>query len=280
MKIAVCQVRSHFDVEKNTETVCRIVDEEKADLYLFPELFLSGYGNTDITANGMKDAIGTISISCGNHGCAVAVGTPRFDGEVLRNSLAFVTPGKTTFYDKIHTANFGPYDESAYAPGNEPVMVEWAGMRFGLLICYDLLFPELCRYYAAHGADAVLMASASAESSERTMRTMLPARSLENTMYTVFCNNIGPGASGRFFGGSSVYSPLGEPMATTNDDERILVAKIDKETVISARRDRPHLRDRRNDIDWSARRARIVPDIVSSFGVYGVLAAKRPPDIV
>lgn len=245
VRVAVCQMTSRNDIRANLEKIEDTVRSVGADLYVFPEMFLTCYGARIPDSDTLDEALGRLCMLSKDTDSAFAVGMPRRDNGLVFNSMVFVTPERIRTYDKIHLANFGDYDESAFSPGKEPVIVEWKGMRFGLLICYDLLFPELSRYYAVNGADAILMASASATSSEHVMKTMLPARSLENTVYLVFCNNIGKFGNGLFFGGSSVYSPTGEIIAETSSEEGIIVVDLKPEIIQSAREKRPHLRDRR-----------------------------------
>ena len=119
------------------------------------------------------------------------------------------------------------------------------------LICYDAMFPEIHRYYATHGADAVLMPSASAEKSEYAMRTVVPARCFENTVYTLFCNNTGTGPAGRYYGGSCVFSPLGKPLVSAGTGSEVVTATLSAAEIESARKVRTHLADLRSDIDWN-----------------------------
>lgn len=248
VKVTVCQAESLHDAGANLQKIRRIMDSSEGDIFLFPEMFLTGYGSDIPDETVLDNAVKELQSLCREHDSAIAMGMPIRRNGGIYNTLVFITPEKTQTYEKMHLANFGKYDESMFSPGDHPVMVEWKGMRFGLIICYDIFFPELSRYYAVNGADAILMASASAEQSERVMRTMLPARALENTAYMVFCNNIGEFNDTRFFGGSSIYLPTGETAAGAASKEEILTVDIDPEIIRSAREKRPHLRDRRADI--------------------------------
>ena len=248
VKVTVCQAESLHDAGANLQKIRRIMDSSEGGIFLFPEMFLTGYGSDIPDETVLDNAVKELQSLCREHDSAIAMGMPIRRNGGIYNTLVFITPEKTQTYEKMHLANFGKYDESTFSPGDHPVMVEWKGMRFGLIICYDIFFPELSRYYAVSGADAILMASASAEQSEMVMRTMLPARALENTAYMVFCNNIGEFNDTRFFGGSSVYLPTGETVAGAASKEEILTVDIDPEIIRSAREKRPHLRDRRADI--------------------------------
>lgn len=248
VRAVLCQVRSAHSVRENLEKIGDTVRSVKGDIYLFPEMFLSGYGAEIPDDTVLDDALRELRSLSEETDSAIAVGMPRREDGKVFNSLPFVTPYNTRIYDKIHLANFGKYDESVFSPGGRPVIAEWKGMKFGLLVCYDIFFPELSRYYAVNGADAVLMASASATTSKQAMETMLPARSLENTVYTVFCNNIGPFGNGEFYGGSSVYSPSGRLLTGSSSGEEVTAADLDPDLISIARKERPHLRDRRTGI--------------------------------
>ncbi len=245
VRVVVCQVRSAHTVQENLKKIQNTVCSMNGDIYLFPEMFLSGYGAEipdDTTLENAHKELRSLSEKTNS---ALVIGMPRREGGKVFNSLSFITPEKTQTYDKIHLANFGKYDESIFSPGDHPVLVEWRGMKFGLLICYDIFFPELSRYYAVNGADVILMASASATTSKQAIETMLPARSLENTVYVVFCNNIGPFNEGEFFGGSSIYLPSGEVQIKTSSEEEVITADLNHDEIDHTRKKRPHLRDRR-----------------------------------
>ncbi len=210
VSLAICQCATSDDVCQNIETVKEAVGSVKADMYLFPELFVTGYGCRVFDAGSVSKAAEDISRLSQEKGVAIAVGMPAEENGRTYNSLVFFTPGLVKRYDKLYLANFAPYDEGVFEPGSRPVMAEWKGVKIGLEVCYDVMFPEIHRHYAVNGADLVLVASASAEKSRYAMETVVPARSFENTVYTAFCNNIGQGPAGPFYGGSAIFSPLGQ----------------------------------------------------------------------
>lgn len=251
MRIALCQLLSVDDIVKNLEHMESAIVQNDADLYLFPEMFLTRYGNPGIDKEDQDNAIEWMKTICSERNVAIAMGMPMKDYGGVTNSLLFVTPKDVYRYDKLYLANFPPYDEGVFNKGQSPVMAEWKGFRIGLEVCYDVMFPELHRFYATHGADIVLVSSASAESSRPGMETIAPARSFENTVYTVYCNNIGTFKDLRFFGGSRVYSPLGKLMEQIDgDEEKVLVVEVDRSEVTESRRIRHHLKDLRDDILW------------------------------
>jgi predicted amidohydrolase len=139
--------------------------------------------------------------------------------------------------------------ENRFEAGKSPILAEFGGMKFGLSICYDIFFPEIYRSYAAAGADVNICISASADASRKYLERVLPARSLENVIYTVFVNNISSGLP-KFYGGSRLLGPLGDTLAESGGGEDVLCVFVDRDVVGNARKERRHLEDLRKDIRW------------------------------
>lgn len=251
IRIAICQMAGGGSPEENLRLVEGTIMQNQADLYVFPELYLTGYGYDSFDSEDAETAVNRLQVICNNRDCAAVLGTPMQWYNGVTDSLLFITPNETYRYDKLYPANFGPYDESMFEKGSAPLMVTFKGMKIGFEICYDVFFPEIHRFYAVHGAEMVIVISASSERSRKAMETILPARSLENTVYTVFCNHCGQFAEGNpFFGGSALYSPLGEEIAKAGADQQVLITYADSSVVEHAREERPQLRDLRDDIHW------------------------------
>lgn len=251
IRIGICQLAGGSSAEENLKRVEGAIMQNKADLYVFPELYLTGYTSETFDPEDVATAVSRLQVICNNRDCAVALGAPMQWYNGVTDSLIFVTPNETYRYDKLYLAKFGCYDESRFEKGHAPMMVSFKGMKIGFEICYDAFFPEIHRFYAVHGADMVVVISASAKSSERAFRTVLPASSLENTVYTVFCNSCGPYRDDNpFYGGSALYSPLGEEIASAGAEEQVVITYADPSVVEHAREERPQLRDLRDDIRW------------------------------
>ena len=93
-------------------------------------------------------------------------------------------------------------------PGDEvPPLLEVDGLRFGMMTCYDLRFPELARRLAVDGADALLVPAAWVKGplKEHHWEVLATARALDNTCYVVAVGECGP----RNIGASMVVDPLG-----------------------------------------------------------------------
>lgn len=253
IRVAICQsAASVGNVGANLDKITDIINNKKADVYVFPELFLTGYGADYLRqADDVKYAEDKISLLCAENNIAVALGLPTYRDRKIFNSLAFIEQNKTTVYDKIHLAGFGIYAEDAFEAGNRPRIAEFGGIKFGLSICYDIFFPELYRTYAKAGADVNICMAASAEPSRDFLERVLPARSLENVMYTIYVNNIGRFKNTEFYGRSRLLGPLGNTIWEAENGENVTCVYIDKEVIANARGIRHHMDDIRNDVCWN-----------------------------
>ena len=252
IRLALCQSRSSVgDVGSNLDRIMSIITQTKADVYVFPELFLCGYGAEYKSMEcDIQYALDKIKIWCMENDIAVIVGAPSYDAFGMKNSLFFITQKETVRYDKLYLAKFGIYNEKEFIPGKRAMISEFKGMRFGLSICYDLFFPEIYRNYAMNGADVNICISGAAASSKPFFDRILPARSLENVIYTVFVNSIGEYNGNMFAGQSRLVGPLGNTLSETGDQDEVFCVYLDEDVVINARKDRHHLEDLREDIIW------------------------------
>lgn len=252
VRIALCQIPANTgSVGTNLDRIMSTITQTKADIYVFPELFLTGYGTDYVPLkNDVEYALDKISLWCSENDIAIAVGSPAFVEGAIKNSLYFITQNKVVRYDKIYLAKFGIYCESMFVQGNKPAIAEFKGMKFGLSICYDLFFPEISRFYAMNGADVNICVAASAEPSKEYYEKIAPARSLENVMYTIFVNNIGKYGTTKMFGHSRLIGPLGNTISEADDREDIRCVYVDKEVIKNSRKIRRHMTDLRKDIDW------------------------------
>mgnify|MGYP004681283345 CR=1 FL=1 len=233
--LAVCQLRPvPGSPSENAETVIRVMESDEADVMVFPEMFLTGYGSP---LDGLEDE-------------AVCIGTPRFCSEGLFNSLAFLSPDGDSYYDKAHLARFGIYSEDGFSDGQGPTMGSYHGVLFGMCICYDVFFPEILHGCSLRGASVNICAAASAVQSKRFLDTVLPARALENVTYLAYANNIGAMNDCGMHGCSRILNPFGDVISGCGTEERIAIADIDLEALEDARDVRQHLENYRTDVDW------------------------------
>ena len=249
------------DVKANTARVVEALRRERAQLVVFPELFLSGYAVRDgfsTLALGLDDApVRELAEACRATGKTLVVGAPTRAAQrgVLHNSLLLVTPdGKVDTYDKVYLPTFSLFEEDQFFKEGArlPVFdVTLGGERVhvGLTICYDLFFPEVTKALALRGADVIVCASASPTPSRENFEAVFPARAVESTCHLLYTNLVGAQDAALFWGGAQAWSPRGTMLARgPYDEEHVLRTSIDLADVEEARRRRPVLRDTRAEV--------------------------------
>ena len=225
--VAQLAPRTH-DVEANVREACRLVSEHPdADLAVFAELYLQSYALKGIepidvhAADGPLDAhaadgpLDALSDCARRHGTALVVGaaireTAGAPG-MANAALCIDEEGNlAAVYRKVHL--FGA-ERRLFSPGDEYVVVTLAGVAVGLLICYDLDFPEAARTVAAAGAELLVTVSANMDPYASDHALYARARAVENRIPHVYVNAVGQEGRLRFCGGSTVADMTGRAVA-------------------------------------------------------------------
>ncbi|GMK42472.1 hydrolase [Paenibacillus sp. CCS19] len=220
------------------------------DLIMLPEMWNTGYALDRI--HELADVEGTrtrqkLAAFAQAHGILLIGGSiaEKRENGVFNTIHAFDRSGKELgTYDKIHL--FRLMDEEKYLqPGTEAGTLALDGTSAGMMICYDIRFPELFRKLALAGAKAVFVPAEWPNPRLHHWRTLLQARAIENQMYVIACNRCGQSGETVFFGHSMVIDPWGEIIAESDDQEGILTAEIDFGLVDEVRARIPIFEDRR-----------------------------------
>jgi predicted amidohydrolase len=254
MRVAIAQTPNQLgDKQENLRRMEMCLDEQEADLYVFGELFVTGYMCRDLLPRLAEEIDGRsvrrIQGMAEERGCTVVCGMPLWSQDVpglLYNCALAVGPdGCVQKYEKVNLANFGPFEERFFfTPAQEPVMFDIKGSQFGVCICYDVFFPELIKSYAIQGAKGILCISASPSTSREQFEKVLPARATENTMFMIYSNLVGAQLNLVFHGGGQAYGPRGNQLAKCaylRHDVRVM--DFDPKEIDIARRMRPTIRD-------------------------------------
>mgnify|MGYP006283359569 CR=1 FL=1 len=156
-------------------------------------------------------------------------------------------------YRKIHLFditidNRSVSESTKYAAGSEVVLAYAAGIRMGLSICYDIRFPELYREMAASGVDLIFIPSSFTRmTGEAHWEVLVRARAIENLSFVVAPGQSGTGAGGiPTHGHSMIVDPWGRVLArASNEENTLLFADLDLETLTEARQQLPALHNRK-----------------------------------
>ncbi|RCW79166.1 carbon-nitrogen hydrolase family protein [Phyllobacterium bourgognense] len=255
MRVAALQMHSvSGDVQANLERIERAAVEAAggaAELLIAPELCITGYGAGDAitalaeTANG--DQIKALQAISSANGIAIVAGFAERDGADIYNSAAFVNGhAAPAIYRKSHL--YGDYERSLFKP-ETPVncIVELGGLRLGMLICYDVEFPENVRRLALAGVDGVLVPTALPAGPSGTFiaNHMIQTRAFENQIFVAYINHAGADERFTFAGNSRIAAPDGSLVAACSDDtEQLIFAEIDPGAFAASITGNPYLKDR------------------------------------
>ena len=225
-----------------------------ASLLVCPEAWLSGYNLSREAAATVAERAGgeafeRIGGICRRHRIALLYGFIERDGEVLRNTAQLIDPGGASLarYRKTHL--WGDLDRSLFAAGDDLApLVELDGWRIGLLICYDVEFPETVRRLALEGADLVLVPTALMRPFTFVADHLVRVRAAENGLFLAYANAAGEENGLHYLGRSAVIGPDGEELARAGDAPVLLHARLEHGALQRARTALPYLRDRRPEL--------------------------------
>ncbi len=160
------------------------------------------------------------------------------------NTLIVASPGGEIHrYRKIHPFSYAGEDRH-YQAGEDFVTVEVEGVRFTLFVCYDLRFADEF-WTTAADTDVYLVVANWPETRSHHWRALLAARAIENQAYVVGVNRVGDGGNLHYAGDSRIVDPMGTVLAAAAEQETLLLAEVDAETVRRTREALPFSRDRR-----------------------------------
>lgn len=209
--------------------------DKGVDLVVFPECSITGYSARD------ADEVRSLAIEpsflddFADEGVGILVGALQREGDVVYNvATLFLPDGSRHEYRKTHLPFMGA--DRFCAPGDrlEPVDTPWG--RIGVLVCFDLRFPEPARTLALKGADLILVPTNWPQGAEISADHIALARAAENRVFVATCNRVGEERGFRFIGRSKIVAIDGGVIEAAEGDETILSADIDLSLARDKRR--------------------------------------------
>lgn len=195
----------------------------------------------------MKRELGGLAAELGVNLVAGSVANVR-GGKVYNTACVFDRTGNCVAeYDKTHL--FTPMGEHAYfTPGDHLCRFRLDGHDCGLVICYDIRFPELTRTLAVQGMDMLFVVSQWPAARIGHLRALTVARAIENQAFVICCNSCGDAGETHYGGASAIIDPWGELLAAGGQDEQILAADCELEMLDGIRSSINVFRDRRAEL--------------------------------
>ena len=258
MKISCVQMNMVLgEPEKNflhAEELIRRAAQAGTDVIVLPETWNTGFFPTenlrelsDEDGKNVRERMGGLAAELKVNLVAGSVANCRGD-RVFNTAMVFDRSGAClASYDKTHL--FTPMGEHRYfTPGDHLCRFVLDGVPCGIIICYDVRFPELTRTLALQGLDLMFMVSQWPNVRTEHLRTLTAARATENQMFVACCNSCGTAGSTRYGGNSAVLDPLGKTLVLAGEEEEILTAECDFSIVSGIRSSINVFADRRPEL--------------------------------
>jgi predicted amidohydrolase len=236
MRLGIVQSSPRFgDKQANRKQIEELVGEERADLWIMPELALTGYEfKSRAEAHDLAETIPHddstkwLADFCGARNCWAVMGLAERDGRHVYNTAILCGPHRYVGrYRKIHLFD---KEKERFDVGNLPFPVFDTGhARVGLMICFDWRYPEAARALALRGAQVI------AHPSNLVMpfcQQAMITRALENRVFCATANRVGSerraGRTVHFTGESQIVSPDGEILlSAAKDKPQCIVTEMD-----------------------------------------------------
>jgi predicted amidohydrolase len=256
LRVAACQIDPKIgEVEANLERIGgAVVDAVAAGagLAVLPEAAVTGYAFASleealpVARRATVMAEDRIASLAETHRVTIVCGTLESSGDEVYNvALVALPDGRRYRYRKMHLPFLG-IDRFATPGPDAPPVVEVDGLRFGVLICYDLRFPEAARICALEGADLIVLPTNWPVGVDFHPEIFAPARAAENHCYLLACDRVGTERGTTFIGRSLLVDYDGRQLAIASDtEEELLLGEIDPEAARAT-----HVRRRPGEHEW------------------------------
>jgi len=256
MKIAVCQAEGvNGDVAKAIDLVrsqAEVAASRGASLVVFPEMFLTGYNIGEAVFKLAEPSEGpsaaAVAAISRKTGVAILYGYPEREGDRIFNSALLIHParGAVANYRKTHL--YGVEEQRLFVPGDGLAVAELEGLKVGILICYDVEFPEAVRALALAGAELIAVPTALIQPFDIVARTLVPARAFENQVYVAYAGMCGNEGGLSYCGLSCIIGPDGQDLSRVGTRPALLLADLDPSAISRGRNSNPYLSDRHPEL--------------------------------
>jgi len=227
---------------------------EKPDVIVLPELWDVGFFPKENLPAVSDEAGRQVRKFCGSLAKKYAVNlvagsvATLYERKVYNSALVFDREGKCIAqYHKSHL--FSPMGEDKhFAAGDSLCTFLLDGVACGIILCYDLRFPELPRSLVLQGMDVLFVPAQWPKVRVEQYQLLLAARAVENQVFCVGCNSCGTAYDTVYGGSSCIFDPTGKEIAAAGEREEILTARCDLQMLETIRKAMPVFHDRKPKI--------------------------------
>jgi deaminated glutathione amidase len=254
VRVALVQLAAGTDPAENVAAVTKLLDGVDADLIVLPEAVMHEFGLPETPLGPVAQPLdgpfvqALAELARSHHASVVAGMFERSeDADRPYNTLVALDArgSRLATYRKAHLFDsFGHRESDKLTPGPpQPVTIDVAGLRVGLMTCYDLRFPELARALVDAGAEVLAVPAAWVRGplKEDQWIILLRARAIENTAYIAGAAQCGPLYCGR----SALVDPMGVVVAGLGEADGVATGVVEPDRLRAVRDRNPALQHRR-----------------------------------
>jgi predicted amidohydrolase len=242
LNIAVVQMEPELakmenNVGRMSDWIQKIATSQPVDVIVFPELSVTGFEGGQRFAQMAQRVPGAVTNILGQHandfGIYVLIGMAVKEKveTVLYNSAVLIAPDGSV-EDEYRKVHLQAEERLVFRPGYRIRPMETEVGVLGVMLGWDLTFPEVARNLVLQGAEVLLLPAAWEAKDVDMWRTLLVARAYENDVFIAAANRLGEEPSYTFAGQSAILSPGGEVLAALEEpEEGYVVVRIDLDEV-------------------------------------------------
>ena len=250
MKIGIYQYKIKNDsISTKINKLEKVLKKNSTcDLIIVPELYLSGYGNVEVikklkeTKSGQSSKL--IANLCKKYSIAILYGYPEQYQNKLFNAAQFINhKGEVLANHRKSMLPLSSKENLVFDRGSKQSLITYKGIKIGIVICYELEFPELVRKLSLKGAQLILAPTAQSIHWPAASRYIARSRAFENGVYVAYANFIGKLHGIDFLGESKIIGPDGLDLKNAKKKERVITGLIDTKAITKVRKKMPYLKD-------------------------------------
>ncbi len=247
------------DIAHNLDVVVDLVRKataQGATLLVLPEMWSTSFVESpdqELVERARDAELVLLELSRDTNSVIVASGLESDGGKFYNRALVMDCGNVVGAYRKVHL--FSPIGEQrVHTAGSEPLVVDTSVGRIGVVICYDLRFPELVRHAFYRGVEILVVPAQWPESRSTHWRSLLRARAIENEFFVVGSNRCGLESSFKseepihYSGNSRIVDPKGDILADGTGEQTPVVATLELRSVRTMSRMLPIRKDLRPEV--------------------------------
>lgn len=223
------------------------IANRQLDLVVCPELFMSGYHVGNDLHDLAEPADGAFAAAVADlarqTGTTICYGYPEREAQAVYNS-ALVVSGDGEFLANHRKLAIPPgFEQDYFAFGDHLTFFQLGGIRFAVVICYDIEFPETVRAACLAGAEVVVAPTALGAQWDQVAHRVAPARAFENGCFVLYANHAGVEGDVTYAGASCIVDPVGRDLVRAGEAPQLISATLDADRVAAARHRLPYFAD-------------------------------------